>query len=32
MDADGISAMTLWKFLFLFGMVLSPFKLFEKPS
>lgn len=25
--ADGISAMALWKFLFLFGMVVSPFKL-----
>lgn len=25
--ADGISAMALWKLLFLFGMVVSPFKL-----
>lgn len=25
--ADGISAMALWKFLLLFGMVVSPFKL-----
>lgn len=25
--ADGISAMALWKFLFLFGMVVSPFRL-----
>lgn len=25
--ADGISAMALWKFWFLFGMIVSPFKL-----
>lgn len=26
-SADGISAMALWKFSFLFGMIVSPFKL-----